>query len=51
VYLERDFFCTAFMSFLFCSLTLTLVGWALPRAEGGGAPAAETALPNTGSVP
>jgi predicted PurR-regulated permease PerM len=31
VYLARDFFFTAFMTFLFCYLTLTVVGWAMNR--------------------
>jgi predicted PurR-regulated permease PerM len=31
VYLARDFFFTAFMTFLFCYLTLAVVGWAMRR--------------------
>jgi predicted PurR-regulated permease PerM len=31
VYLARDFFFTAFMTFLFCYLTLSFVGWAMKR--------------------
>jgi predicted PurR-regulated permease PerM len=31
VYVARDFFFTAFMTFLFCYLTLAVVGWAMKR--------------------
>ena len=31
LYLARDFFFTAFMTFLFCYLTLAVVGWAMGR--------------------
>src|SRR5262245_52295134 len=31
LYLARDFFFTAFMTFLFCYLTLALVGWGMKR--------------------
>jgi predicted PurR-regulated permease PerM len=31
LYLARDFFFTAFMTFLFCYLTLGVVGWAMKR--------------------
>jgi predicted PurR-regulated permease PerM len=31
LYLARDFFFTAFMTFLFCYLTLAVVGWAMKR--------------------
>jgi predicted PurR-regulated permease PerM len=31
LYLARDFFFTAFMTFMFCYLTLGLVGWAMRR--------------------
>src|SRR5262245_29513444 len=31
LYLARDFFFTAFMTFLFCYLTLAVVGWGMRR--------------------
>jgi predicted PurR-regulated permease PerM len=31
LYLARDFFFTAFMTFIFCYLTLNIVGWAMNR--------------------
>jgi predicted PurR-regulated permease PerM len=35
LYLARDFFFTAFMTFLFCYLTLAVVGWAMKRLSPG----------------
>jgi predicted PurR-regulated permease PerM len=35
LYLARDFFFTAFMTFVFCYLTLALVGWLLRRLSPG----------------
>jgi predicted PurR-regulated permease PerM len=35
LYLARDFFFTAFMTFLFCYLTLAVVGWATKRLSPG----------------
>jgi hypothetical protein len=35
LYLARDFFFTAFMTFLFCYLTLAVVGWAMRRLSPG----------------
>jgi predicted PurR-regulated permease PerM len=35
VYLARDFFFMAFMAFVFCYLTLAVVGWAMARLSPG----------------
>src|SRR6516162_9250788 len=35
LYLARDFFFTAFMTFLFCYLTLAVVGWGMKRLSPG----------------